>query len=80
MRLRAILSATVLAGGLLVAPVAAGTADAAVCRVHQVGQHWECVTPGAFCSAAAHGKVGIAKVTGKRYQCKQSSPRWRWLR
>ncbi|WP_214410644.1 hypothetical protein [Sphaerisporangium fuscum] len=83
MRLRSILSAVVLGGALLVAPAAVGTADAATaaaCTYQQVGNHWNCVTPGAFCPAAAHGRYGYAKVTGKKYKCKSSSPRWRWLK
>jgi hypothetical protein len=84
LRVRSILSAAVLAGGLLVTPVAVSTADAsttaAACQYKQSGNHWNCITPGAFCPAAAHGKYGYAKVTAKKYKCKSASPRWRWLK
>jgi hypothetical protein len=61
---------------------AAPTLAAAGCRIHRVGAHWECVTPGAFCARAAHGKWGYAKVTHRKYWCKYRSGdiRWRWLR
>ncbi|WP_405140676.1 hypothetical protein OG589_27380 [Sphaerisporangium sp. NBC_01403] len=84
MRVRSLLCAGVLAGGMLVAPLAFGAADAsttaAACQYKQSGNHWNCITPGAFCPADAHGKYGYAKVTGKKYRCKSSSPRWRWLK
>ena len=83
MRVRSLLSAAALAAGLLVAPAAVGTADAstsAACTYQQSGNHWNCITPGAFCPAAAHGKYGYAKVTNRKYKCKSSSPRWRWLK
>lgn len=84
MRVRSILSAAALAAGLLVAPAAVGVAEASTtaeaCQYKQSGTHWVCITPGAFCPAAAHGKYGYAKVTGKKYKCKSSSPRWRWLK
>ncbi|GII80082.1 hypothetical protein Sru01_50640 [Sphaerisporangium rufum] len=86
MRLRAALSAAALAAGLLGVPAAAGAAEAATtaaaaCKYRRVAQHWECVTPGAYCPVAAHGKLGIAKITNKRYRCTQySNGRWRWKR
>ncbi len=84
MRVRALISAVALAAGLLVAPVAvqgAAAADVAdACTYRRDGNVWRCITPGAFCPAAAHGKYGYAKVTKKKYRCKSSSPRWRWLR
>ena len=84
MRFRSIVTAAALAAGLLVAPAAAGVADAsttaAACTYQQSGNHWNCITPGAFCPAAAHGKYGYAKVTNRKYKCKSSSPRWRWLK
>lgn len=84
MRIRCMLSAAALAAGMLVAPVAIGTAEAstvATCKYRRVVNHWECVTPGAYCPAAAHGKLGIAKATGNRYRCtRYSNGRWRWKR
>ncbi|MEV7971119.1 hypothetical protein AB0O34_34775 [Sphaerisporangium sp. NPDC088356] len=87
MRVRSIVSAAVLAGGLLVTPVAVGAADAsttvaAACKYRQSGNHWVCITPGAFCPAAAHKKYGYAKVTNRKYRCTLTSGdiQWRWHR
>ncbi|MCT9934970.1 hypothetical protein N5079_32670 [Planotetraspora sp. A-T 1434] len=46
------------------------------------GNHWQCITPGAYCPAAAHGKYGYAKVTKRRYKCSyySSDGRWHWKR
>ncbi|GII89720.1 hypothetical protein Ssi03_77100 [Sphaerisporangium siamense] len=84
MRFRSLVSTAALAAGLLVAPVAVGAADAttaaAACQYKRVGNHWNCITPGAYCPAAAHGKLGISK-TGNRYRCtRYSNGRWRWKR
>ncbi|MGW4800306.1 hypothetical protein ACWEPC_48605 [Nonomuraea sp. NPDC004297] len=48
----------------------------------RVGNHWNCITPGAFCPKAARGKFGYAKVTKRKYKCayKSSDPYWRWRR
>ncbi len=86
MRVRSILSAAVLAGGLLVTPAGLAAADAttaaAACKYQQSGNHWVCITPGAFCPAAAHKRYGYAKVTNRRYRCTLTSGdiRWRWHR
>lgn len=83
MRFRSLVSAAVLAAGLLAVPAAVGVANAstaAACTYQRSGNHWNCITPGAFCPAAAHGKYGYAKVTNRKYKCKSSSPRWRWLK
>lgn len=86
MRVRSILSAAVLAGGLLVTPITAHSADAstvaAACKYQRSGNHWNCITPGAFCPAAAHKKYGYAKVTHRKYRCTFASGdiRWRWHR
>lgn len=88
MRVRSLLSALVVAAGLLTAPFAVQTADAALTThsssasssascYRQVGDHWECVTPGAFCPAAAHGKYGYSE-DGDTYQCVQDGSYWRW--
>ncbi|MEV7014002.1 hypothetical protein [Streptosporangium sp. NPDC051022] len=88
--LKRFLVSVALAGSALVAPVAALPASASVqthaatatasCTYQRSGDHWNCITPGAFCPAAAHGKYGYAKVTNKRYRCLQDSggSRWRW--
>lgn len=85
MRVRSMLSAVALAGGLLIAPAAVAGADAstvaAVCQYRQSGNHWNCITPGAYCPGAAHGKYGYAKVTNRRYRCSvYSNGQWRWKR
>ncbi|WP_440107888.1 hypothetical protein [Streptosporangium sp. H16] len=87
MQFRSMLSAAALAAsGLLVAPAAAGAADASTtavaCTYQRSGNHWVCITPGAFCPAAAHKKYGYAKVTNRKYRCTLTSGdiRWRWHR
>ncbi|WP_405084339.1 hypothetical protein [Microbispora sp. NBC_01389] len=54
----------------------ASSASAATCY-RQAGDHWECVTPGAFCPAAAHGLYGYSE-SGAKYQCVQDGSYWRW--
>jgi len=87
--LKRLIASAALAGGLLVAPVAASApafaavhASVAASCYKRVGDHWNCITPGAFCPKAAHGKIGYAKATSKRYRCtyKNSDPYWRWRR
>lgn len=76
-------TAVVLAGGLAATAEAAPiqVLAAAACHAHKVGGHWSCVTPGSYCPKAAHGKIGYAKKTSKRYRCaKYSNGRWRWKR
>jgi hypothetical protein len=75
---------TMLSGGVAVvgAGVMASPASAA-CHAHKVSgtSHWTCITPGSYCSAAAHKHYGYAVKTGKRYRCtKYSNGRWRWKR
>ncbi|MGW4412629.1 hypothetical protein ACWEJ6_52175 [Nonomuraea sp. NPDC004702] len=44
------------------------------------GNVWRCVTPGAYCPAAAHGKYGYS-TTKVRYRCSEySNHQWRWKR
>lgn len=73
--------AAVLAAGFALPVTAASAAPAQTCHVHQVGSHWTCVTPGAFCPKAAHNHFGYVKNhPGKRDHCKVASDsRWRWL-
>ncbi|MGW2214048.1 hypothetical protein ACWCSD_03590 [Nonomuraea sp. NPDC001684] len=88
--LRRLLVSTLLAGSALVAPAVAAVPASAAVHVNavaascyrQVGSHWECITPGAFCPKAAHGRYGYAKVTKVRYKCtyKSYDPYWRWRR
>ncbi|MBP2704370.1 hypothetical protein JOL79_11155 [Microbispora sp. RL4-1S] len=89
--LRRLLVSGALVASALVAPVAlaAGPADAAATHTtvaascyKRVGNHWTCITPGAYCPAAAHSRYGYAKVTKKRYRCSyySSDGRWHWKR
>ncbi|GAA0360019.1 hypothetical protein GCM10009530_06660 [Microbispora corallina] len=81
MRVRSLLSVVIVALGLLVAPFAAQAGavahSASASCYRQVGDHWECVTPGAFCPAAAHGKYGYSE-DGDAYRCVQDGSYWRW--
>ncbi|WP_432931466.1 hypothetical protein ACQPZZ_11580 [Microbispora sp. CA-135349] len=82
MRVRSLLIAlyaVLTTAGLLVAPSAATAAPASASSgcYRQAGDHWECVTPGAFCPAAAHGKNGYAE-DGDSYRCVQDGSYWRW--
>ncbi|WP_328709753.1 hypothetical protein [Microbispora hainanensis] len=89
--LRRVLVAGALVASALVAPAtleapagatATHSASAAASCYKRVGNHWNCITPGAYCPAAAHRKYGYAKVTGKRYRCSYytSNRRWHWKR
>lgn len=85
MRVRSLLialCAVLASAGLLVVPFAAeasptGTSSASAGCYRQVGDHWECVTPGAFCPAAAHGGNGTSQ-DGDSYRCVQDGAYWRW--
>lgn len=90
--LRRLLAVAALVGSAMIAPTAVGAVHAATtvsapvatstagCAYRRDGQVWRCITPGAFCPAAAHGKYGYAKVTNKKYRCIKASGdiRWRW--
>lgn len=78
-------TAVVLLGGFAVPADAAPTAAVATCHAHKVAHksYWTCVTPGAYCAASAHNKVGYAKpsVKHRKYKClRYSNGRWRWKR
>ncbi|GGQ22119.1 hypothetical protein GCM10010140_60430 [Streptosporangium pseudovulgare] len=84
--LRRLLATAAVAGAMLLTPSVAGLAPAAdassavatACTYQRSGNHWNCVTPGAYCPKAAHGKAGYAKVTGRRYTCaRYSNGQWR---
>ncbi|GIH66890.1 hypothetical protein [Microbispora siamensis] len=85
MRIRSLLialCAVLASAGLLVVPFAAeaasaGASSASAGCYRQVGDHWECVTPGAFCPAAAHGRNGTSE-DGDSYRCVQDGSSWRW--
>ncbi|MEU8174194.1 hypothetical protein AB0C14_15055 [Microbispora hainanensis] len=90
MRVRSLLialCAVLASAGLLVVPSAAvaaptvaaptGTSSTSAGCYRQVGDHWECVTPGAFCPAAAHGRSGTSQ-DGDSYRCVQDGSYWRW--
>ncbi|MEV6036053.1 hypothetical protein AB0L65_33200 [Nonomuraea sp. NPDC052116] len=88
--LKHFLVSTALVGAALVAPAALSlpasaavqvNASSSACTYGRSGNHWNCVTPGAYCPAAAHGKYGYAKTTGRRYKCTQyDKGTWRWKR
>lgn len=89
--LRRLLVSAALIGSALAVPAAAVPALAAVqvhaasstsaCTYQRSGNHWSCVTPGAYCPAAARGKYGYAKGTSRRYKCSEySNHQWRWKR
>ncbi|MEU8151809.1 hypothetical protein [Nonomuraea sp. NPDC048901] len=90
--LKRLLVSAALVGTALAVPVAASLPASAAVQAHatasaascykQVGTHWVCITPGAFCPRAAHVRYGYAKVTKRKYKCayKTSDPYWRWRR
>ncbi|OPG10570.1 hypothetical protein [Microbispora sp. GKU 823] len=87
--LRRLLVAGALTAAALIVPTAAAiasadasTSSATASCYKRVGNHWNCITPGAYCPATAHGKYGYAKVTSKRYRCSYytSDRRWHWKR
>jgi len=88
--LRRLLVAAALTGSVLVAPLALAPASAATIQVSEAsaactygrsGNHWNCITPGAYCPKAAHYRYGYAKVTNRRYKCSiYSNGAWRWKR
>lgn len=88
--LKHFLVSTALAGATLVAPAALSlpasaavqvNANSIACTYGRSGNHWNCITPGAYCPAAAHGKYGYAKTTNRRYKCSQyDKGTWRWKR
>ena len=90
--LKRLLVSAALTGTALAVPVAtsapasaAAQAPAVVsahaCAYRRDGNVWRCVTPGAYCPKAAHGRYGYAKTTGKRYKCTQyTRTTWRWKR
>lgn len=74
-------AATVLSAGLTAPAHSSVAAPARACHAHKVKDHWECITPGSYCPANAHGKYGYAAKTGKLYKClRYSNGRWRWKR
>lgn len=71
---------TVLAAAALAIPATPASA-AAACTYRQTGSTWQCVTPGAYCPAAAHNRAGKDKYAGRVYHCKRySNGQWRWRR
>ncbi len=46
---------------------------------YRSGNHWMCITPGAYCPKIAHWHYGYARVTGNRYRCmRYVNSQWRW--
>lgn len=89
--LKRLIVSAALVGSALIAPAVALPASAAVqghavaasasCTYQRSGNHWNCVTPGAYCPKAAHTKYGYAKVTNRKYKCSvYSNGQWRWKR
>ena len=89
--LKRLLVSAALVGSVLAVPVAAAMPATATVQSHasaaascykRSGNHWNCITPGAFCPKAAHARFGYAKVTKRKYKCtyKNSDPYWRWRR
>ena len=86
--LKRLLVSAALVGSALAAPVAASLPASATVQAHasascyrQVGSHWTCVTPGAYCPKAARGKYGYSTVASRKYKCSQySNKQWRWKR
>jgi hypothetical protein len=95
--LRRLLVSAALVGSALIVPAAAAQAATvqgvqgvqgrqgvqahAACTYQRSGNHWNCVTPGAYCPKAAHNRYGYAKVTNRKYSCSQyDNGQWRWKR
>lgn len=88
--LKRLLVTTALVGSALAIPLAAALPASASVQAHasagascyrQVGSHWNCITPGAYCPKAAHRRYGYAKVTKRTYRCSiYSNGQWRWKR
>jgi hypothetical protein len=90
--LKRLFVSSAVAATIMIAPMVASAPASAAVQAHagtvsascykQSGNHWNCITPGAFCPKAAHQRYGYAKVTKKRYKCtyKNSDPYWRWRR
>ena len=75
-RIVAVLVALTLCMGSLL--FATGYASASACRYHQSGNHWVCITPGAYCPKAAHGHYGLDKYNlTRKYWC-ENNHGWRW--
>lgn len=57
---------------------ATGNASASACHYHRSGNHWVCITPGAYCPKAAHGHYGLDRyILTRRYWC-ENNDGWRW--
>lgn len=88
--LKRLLVSAAIVGAALTVPVAAALPASASTQAHastasscyrQVGSHWNCITPGAYCSKAARNRYGYAKVTKRKYRCSiYSNGQWRWKR
>lgn len=89
--LKRFLASAVLASAVLGVPVAAAeaataaastqSASASACTYKRDGNVWRCITPGAYCPAAAHNRYGYDKTYGRRYKCTQyTKTTWRWKR
>jgi len=75
-RIISALAAMMLLGSGLA--LTSGSASASSCHYHQSGNHWVCITPGAFCPKAAHHHYGLDKYNLKRKYWCENNNRWRW--
>lgn len=85
-------AAALFGSGLVAAPAQAAPSAAVVsvaaakCHAHKQPKknYWVCITPGAYCAASAHKKIGYAKpsIKHRKYRCSyySSNGRWRWKR
>lgn len=71
-----VFGALVLSAGSLV--FVAGNASATTCHYHRSGNHWVCITPGAYCPDAAHHHYGLDKYNLKRKYWCENNHGWRW--
>ena len=79
-KLAAIAGAATMAVTALGATAASAVPAAASysCSYHQSGSHWVCITPGAYCPAAAHNHYGLDKYNlSRKYWCENNNG-WRW--
>jgi len=65
----AVLATNVTATASAGAATGPATVKAPPCTAHQVGKQWACITPGAYCPAAAKNMYGYPVKSKLRYRC-----------
>lgn len=78
-----VITATALTGMIAVDTAANASAAQAACRVAKHKQHYDCVTPGAYCAKAAKGKWGVSRYATRhqlQYKCVTKSGRLHWIK